>query len=296
MSEHSPEFKAYLEGNKVTPLKEVYRLKGKVVHGFGRGSKMLGFPTANLDPCAFRDTMVGVERGVYVGFAKVRRVTGTGDAQDAAESEVYPAMLSLGTAPQFEDSKEETVEAYICHKFACDFYGDELSLLVCAHIRPMRAFASLDELIAAINNDVKIGNEVGPYSPPSPPPCPAQPRLPAYPHSYPLPLPPAPLPPSPLGAGRRAVIAVQVRRALCVLILPRCRSPRRIARPFPFPLAAARRSTIEPGGPPRRMFCRFHTCPAIEDTIATQLRRSPPPSLLAALAGMGRRGCKGHRG
>lgn len=35
--------------SNVVPLEPVWKLKGKVVKGFGRGSKELGIPTANLD-------------------------------------------------------------------------------------------------------------------------------------------------------------------------------------------------------------------------------------------------------
>jgi hypothetical protein len=41
---------------------------GKVVYGFQRGSKLLGYPTANLDPQAFKKDMAGVPRGVYIGW------------------------------------------------------------------------------------------------------------------------------------------------------------------------------------------------------------------------------------
>src|SRR5690349_6987689 len=81
---------------KVVAIKSAYRLRGKVVAGFKRGSKLLGFPTANLDPCAFKDVLVDVPRGVYCGFASVNG------------GPVYQTVLSLGTNPTFE-TKEETV-------------------------------------------------------------------------------------------------------------------------------------------------------------------------------------------
>lgn len=66
----------------------VAKLRGKVVHGFGRGSKLLGFPTANMetlwdgeDPTKgvtlnddqkhVLDFMRTVECGVYYGWAQV---------------------------------------------------------------------------------------------------------------------------------------------------------------------------------------------------------------------------------
>lgn len=38
----------------VVPLHPAWRLKGEVVRGFGRGSKELGIPTANIDTKALQ--------------------------------------------------------------------------------------------------------------------------------------------------------------------------------------------------------------------------------------------------
>jgi len=46
-------------------------LTGKVVKGFQRGSKLLGWPTANLDPKAFQGKVDHLEEGVYFGYAKI---------------------------------------------------------------------------------------------------------------------------------------------------------------------------------------------------------------------------------
>lgn len=129
------------------PLDCVYRLKGKVVGGFKRGSKQLGFPTANLDPAAFRSTLVNVPRGVYIGWAQIEG------------GPVYPTVLSLGLNPHFQ-TKEETVEAYILHEFEHDFYDQSMQLLIFAFIRPSYAFTSLQELIDWIQNDVEITKRV----------------------------------------------------------------------------------------------------------------------------------------
>lgn len=135
----------------------IYRLKGTVVRGFGRGSKLLGFPTANLDPKAFKDILKDVPRGVYFGWASIRCPKDDGSTSKVCDK-VYKTMLSLGTNPHFQ-GVEDTVEAYICNDFEDDFYGCEMRLLICAYIRPMTAFDSLDSLIKAINNDVEIGQE-----------------------------------------------------------------------------------------------------------------------------------------
>ena len=133
----------------VTATAQPYRLTGKVVNGFGRGSKLLGCPTANLDPAAFKDQLHGVPRGVYMGWAQVG---GPGNT-------VYKTVLSLGTNPTFE-TVQETVESYILHEFPKDFYGETLSLIIVGFMRPMEKYNSLQELIDAISRDVRVGDSM----------------------------------------------------------------------------------------------------------------------------------------
>ena len=101
-----------------------HRLVGKVVEGFKRGSKELGWPTANLDPRAFETRLDAATEGVYVGWARI-------SGQPAESAGVHKAVLSIGWNPHFDDLKERTVEAYLCHDFGGrDFYGSEMRLLV----------------------------------------------------------------------------------------------------------------------------------------------------------------------
>lgn len=44
------------------------RLHGKVVTGFGRGSRQMGTPTANIDPGPLEGMLRTMERGVYFGW------------------------------------------------------------------------------------------------------------------------------------------------------------------------------------------------------------------------------------
>lgn len=137
---------AYSLERHVVATNKIYRMKGAVVTGFQRGSKQLGFPTANLDPAAFKDVLADVPRGVYCGWASI-------DNQGP-----YKAVLSLGNNPQYGND-EDTVEAYIVHKFEKDFYGAEMRLLICGYLRPMWKFESgLEELIAHISADVTAGD------------------------------------------------------------------------------------------------------------------------------------------
>ena len=60
--------------------------------------------------------------------------------------------------PHFDDLKERTIEAYLCHDFGNrDFYGAEMKLLICAFLRPQAKFESFEALIEAITTDVEFG-------------------------------------------------------------------------------------------------------------------------------------------
>ena len=132
-----------------------FRFLGKVVEGFKRGSKELGWPTANLDPAAFETQLDdSAAEGVYIGWAAID------DASlDGPSRQVHKAILSIGWNPFYKNEKR-TVEAYLCHDFGRDFYGADMRLLVCACIRPQADFASMEDLIKAIQDDVDYGKGV----------------------------------------------------------------------------------------------------------------------------------------
>ena len=44
-------------------------LGGPVVSGFGRGSRQMGVPTANIDPVPLQGTLADLPLGVYFGCA-----------------------------------------------------------------------------------------------------------------------------------------------------------------------------------------------------------------------------------
>jgi FAD synthase len=48
------------------------RLDGPVVRGFGRGSRQMGVPTANIDPEPLAGILEGMPKGVYFGWACLR--------------------------------------------------------------------------------------------------------------------------------------------------------------------------------------------------------------------------------
>ncbi|EER04162.1 Riboflavin kinase, putative [Perkinsus marinus ATCC 50983] len=92
------------------------RLTGIVASGFGRGSKLLGYPTANItsDSPAVAQFLEAAETGVYLGFAQVRYAKECSASK--GDREVHPTALSVGVNPSFNDVKEKLVEAYIMHQ------------------------------------------------------------------------------------------------------------------------------------------------------------------------------------
>jgi riboflavin kinase/FMN adenylyltransferase len=106
-------------------------LEGTVVRGDGRGRE-LGFPTANL---AVAEGLLLPPDGVYAGWTRDRR-----------------AAVSIGTNPHF-DGVERRVEAHLLD-FDGDLYGERLVVELWRPLRDQRRFDSLEELVAAIAEDV----------------------------------------------------------------------------------------------------------------------------------------------
>eukprot|EP00302_Diacronema_sp_CCMP2436_P000929 CAMPEP_0179848090 /NCGR_PEP_ID=MMETSP0982-20121206/6438_1 /TAXON_ID=483367 /ORGANISM="non described non described, Strain CCMP 2436" /LENGTH=472 /DNA_ID=CAMNT_0021733333 /DNA_START=516 /DNA_END=1936 /DNA_ORIENTATION=- len=120
------------------------RLVGEVVRGFGRGSKELGIPTANLPADAYAELLSSTTCGIYHGFAQL---------DDGGP--IYPMVTSIGRNPYYGNTYK-TVEPHILHTFPEDFYGKTMKLLVVGWIRPEANFSTLDALIKAIHNDIEV--------------------------------------------------------------------------------------------------------------------------------------------
>ena len=140
----------------VLPLNPAVRLGGPVVRGFGRGSKTLGVPTANLDVAPIKKESDALAPGIYFGWAGLR-----GNANDAnspsIENVIAPMVMSIGWNPFF-DNATKTVEPWLLRDFGKDgdFYGRELRLAVLGYVRPEADFASLEALIERIHRDADV--------------------------------------------------------------------------------------------------------------------------------------------
>ncbi|KJK81964.1 hypothetical protein H634G_03227 [Metarhizium anisopliae BRIP 53293] len=95
-----------------------YKMEGKVISGFGRGSKELGIPTANLPvDSALTPWISSIPSGVYFGYA---------------------------------------AEVHVLHGFTADFYDAHMRLLILGFIREEKDYKSLEALIDDINFDCEV--------------------------------------------------------------------------------------------------------------------------------------------
>lgn len=116
-------------------LNYLYPLSGKVVHGDKIG-RTLGFPTANLevDP-----NKLIPKDGVYAVDVFV-------------ENKKYLGLLSIGYRETVTNLREHRVEVNIL-EFDQDIYDETIRLEFLGRLRDEKKFASLDDLIFAMNQD-----------------------------------------------------------------------------------------------------------------------------------------------
>lgn len=122
-------------------------MEGSVVTGFGRGSKQMGVPTANLSPDEVGEAASRLPRGVYFGWAVLKGAQGDDGA-------VHKMVMNIGRRPTFVDGDGITVEVHILHPFREDFYGRRVRVALVSFLRPEVKFRSLQELITRIQTDV----------------------------------------------------------------------------------------------------------------------------------------------
>lgn len=112
-----------------------YGVEGQVVHGAERG-RVIGFPTANLQPC----NRVIPCRGVYVTATLI-------------EGQWRRSITNIGVRPTFEKEAEPSVETYVLD-WAGNLYGNVLRVRFLHRLRDERRFDGLDALKRQINHDL----------------------------------------------------------------------------------------------------------------------------------------------
>ena len=120
-------------------------VRGEVVHGFKRGRE-LGFPTANLGGVVHGFIPAD---GVYAGW-----LIDPEPGLDGAVGRRYPAAVSVGSNPTFDDVTERQVEAYVLDMTDLDLYHHRVEVQFTERIRGMTAFEDIDSLVTQITADV----------------------------------------------------------------------------------------------------------------------------------------------
>ncbi|KAF3039665.1 riboflavin kinase [Didymella keratinophila] len=166
------------------------KLRGPVIKGFGRGSKELGIPTANIPLSGLSiNGHSDLDSGIYYGFCTLDHSTipsstsstsvpsATDDTSLPAKSSshavqdlsyptsaptsssgrspVYPTVLSIGYNPYYKNTTR-SIEIHILASFDRDFYGAELSLVILGFIRPEYDYVSRDALVEDIREDIRV--------------------------------------------------------------------------------------------------------------------------------------------
>jgi riboflavin kinase/FMN adenylyltransferase len=112
-----------------------FRVFGRVGRGRGLGRSM-GFPTANLE----LEEQLSPAPGVYLVRAGL-------------PSGVWvPGLAAIGNRPTFGDS-EPSFEVFLLD-YSGDLYGQELIVDMLVRLRDLRAFGSVEELVAAMQQDL----------------------------------------------------------------------------------------------------------------------------------------------
>ncbi|KAI1141504.1 riboflavin kinase [Hypoxylon sp. FL0543] len=214
------------------------RMEGAVISGFGRGSKELGIPTANLPVDEAATPWIATAKsGVYFGYASLAlpsshpdhkshyhrhrthpraaadappaplpsssdsnpprtTITSVSTASDTFPSltsssegvtkeqtrkeskeeekaaqggkaegddapqhwQIYPMVMSIGYNPFYKNAVR-SAEVHVLHRFAADFYGAPMRLLILGFVRDERDYSSLDALVSDINIDCDVARQ-----------------------------------------------------------------------------------------------------------------------------------------
>lgn len=117
-----------------------YKISGVVRKGDGRGAS-LGYPTANIYP----KNEIILKNGVYAAYVYV-------------DSKKYKAAVNVGNNPTFKGVNKH-IEVFIM-EFNKNIYSKKIEIEFVDFIRDEKRFRRVDELIARIDKDIKIINNV----------------------------------------------------------------------------------------------------------------------------------------
>lgn len=133
-------------------LGRLFRFSSIVVVGHRRGREF-GFPTANLPVAA---GFAAPSDGVYAGWLRIT---------DDPAAPIWPAAISVGTNPTFDDVPTTVVEAYALDHDDLELYGVRVNVDFAARLRGNVRFEGISALIEQIAADVVRTREVLGLSP-----------------------------------------------------------------------------------------------------------------------------------
>ncbi|MBX9578038.1 MAG: bifunctional riboflavin kinase/FAD synthetase [Chthoniobacterales bacterium] len=119
-----------------------YSLTGTVVEG-NKKARDFGFPTANLSLPPIQLP----PNGVYAVLAKVGETT-------------HQGIANIGHCPTISDFPFPTTVEVHLFNFEGDLYGQELTMIPIAYLRPEIKFPNLEELRLQIIKDVEVVKEI----------------------------------------------------------------------------------------------------------------------------------------
>lgn len=140
---------------------------GKVLKGYGRGSRQLGFPTANLPQFDKHIEDAKLLNGVYCGWSKLF-INKNEISSNQRNYIAKPCVINIGISPTFvgKENPVRIIEVYLMsddnneNNLPKDFYGNTLRLFITTFMRPEWKFTSIASLIEQINTDVQNAKSI----------------------------------------------------------------------------------------------------------------------------------------
>ena len=117
-------------------------VSGNVQKGFSRGRE-LGFPTANI---SIDESYVMLKNGVYVGSTVIE-----------GSKKSLKSVISVGNNPTF-GFRNSLIEVHVLN-FNKNIYNKRITIRFLKYLRPEVKFATMDDLVLQINNDIRSAQE-----------------------------------------------------------------------------------------------------------------------------------------
>ncbi len=146
-------------------LVETIILEGEVVHGFSRGSHLLGIRTGKIITKDLANIQIDDNvneslknniAGVYFGYTNFK----TNEDHKEIINKKFKSALSIGYNPYFNNSSK-TVEIYLIDYDGEDFYKEIIELEIIGFLKSQSNYeGGLKELVTSITYDIIVSNSL----------------------------------------------------------------------------------------------------------------------------------------